>query len=246
MQTLWNERSPPLPPFHALPRPGSFGPTAGSSKDVDKHKPKRIKITSSLAGPSTSTPAPMRTSVKPRLMNMGAGPSTPATPSITLRLGSKAAPAPTPAPVFYLTEPRAPQEGGDEAVPSSVRKRARDDSPGSLAAAGGVPQESRKERKAREKAAKQAAKAAAKEKDEEEGDGGEGSGASFPGIPDEDSGWMGGDTVSRLSFFAEGFRLTRTAGSEPNSFVPRDRAQAQGAYRCEVRSELRLAEQGKY
>ncbi|BGP37534.1 hypothetical protein JCM10450v2_001438 [Rhodotorula kratochvilovae] len=169
MERLWRERAPPLPPFESLPRPGSL-PLSAPAPDAER-KPKRIKLTGSLAGPST----PSAALGAPGSTKLRIGPSAspaPATPSLTLKLGGSRAP-PTPAPPpplpgLPVTPAQAVVQPDLPVAPSSAGRESRDLSvaPGSGAFEHGA--------------------------DGEDGAGGTPS-ATFPTIPDVESGWMSGD-----------------------------------------------------
>ncbi|GAA5823811.1 hypothetical protein JCM3770_003011 [Rhodotorula araucariae] len=171
MERLWRERTPPLPPFESLPRPGALPlPTAAADPE---RKPKRIKLTGSLAGPSTPA-ASLGTqgSTKLRLGPSASASPVPTTPSLTLKLGgSRAPPIPGPPPPLPSL-PSAPAHPAIQpdlpAASSSARGQSRDLSvvPGS-----GAPDHGG---------------------DGEDGAGGTPS-ATFPTIPDVESGWMMGD-----------------------------------------------------
>ncbi|GAA5951380.1 hypothetical protein JCM3765_002464 [Sporobolomyces pararoseus] len=90
MKHVWQERSPPLPPFDSLPRPGSLPAVPPSlpptTAPESERKVKRIKLTGAslgssatkirIGGPSTSAATP---------------PPAPSTPGITLKLGGRTA-----------------------------------------------------------------------------------------------------------------------------------------------------------
>ncbi|KAM0752435.1 hypothetical protein T439DRAFT_208225 [Meredithblackwellia eburnea MCA 4105] len=115
MQKLWNERSPPLPPFASLPRPGSLGfdRPAVPPPVVESGEPKakRLKLTlkpikAAIPQPSppvsTPTPAPPKSRIS---FSMGsstpsASTSTPTAtpdppPKVTLKLGALKQPTPS-------------------------------------------------------------------------------------------------------------------------------------------------------
>jgi chromatin structure-remodeling complex subunit RSC1/2 len=196
MKKLWDERTPPLPPFANLMRPGTLGPMAGPSTGDSERKAKRIKIkSSSLAPPHPETPTASgstssgRITVKPRPAQPQAAPATPSSnPPITFKLSRPAAPydapmtpsmqTPLPAlPPVHLTMPAvAGPSGGAELPPAPV-----------------VIHETRKDKRAREKLAKMMAKAASGTPGAEQGEP-----VSFAGIPDADPGWLSGDMVSAM------------------------------------------------
>ncbi|GAA5841640.1 hypothetical protein JCM11251_004238 [Rhodosporidiobolus azoricus] len=100
MERLWEERSPPLPPFQSLPRPGSLPLASSAPPPTDSaRKVKRIKVTgASTAGPATpSANLAASSTTKFRIATpAGSASPAPATPSLTLKLGgSRPAGAPS-------------------------------------------------------------------------------------------------------------------------------------------------------
>ncbi|GAA5949966.1 hypothetical protein JCM10213_004270 [Rhodosporidiobolus nylandii] len=171
MQRLWDERTPPLPPFASLPRPGNLPPTASTLADPNR-KVKRIKLTgASIASPAPATPAASLAasgSTKLRLAGPSASSSSspapvPGTPSFTVKLGgNRVAPPATPGalpplPTGFPQLPPVPS-----AAPSSGR------APSQPPASAGKK---------------------AEKDDDDEGT----PAALVPTIPDTESGWMGGD-----------------------------------------------------
>lgn len=101
MERLWRERSPPLPPFETLFRPGQTPsappppqqPAAPTGADSEpERKVKRIKLTGSLAGGSTGSSVPTLDNLPP-IASTSSVSSAAGTPTLKLKLGG---PRPTP------------------------------------------------------------------------------------------------------------------------------------------------------
>lgn len=188
MRRVWQERSPPLPPFDSLPRPGTIPavnqsmPTPSASES--ERKVKRIKLTGAslggsstkirLGGPSTPAPAP--------------SPAT-ATPGITLKLGGRTAASNlgTPAALPSLPPLNLPNLPPPPPVPSTSALA----SPGVSGERGSSAVPTKKESKKKRK----------QQSVDPDGDG-EGvvgnAGPPIATVPDLESGWMANDNVSDL------------------------------------------------
>jgi len=198
MKRLWQERSPPLPHFDSLPRPGSLPlPTAAAPPPVPTPAPdsdrkvKRLKLTGAslgssatkirLGGPSTSTPAP---------------PSAPSTPGITLKLGGRTAASNVAPPASNSVDSALPALPSlhlpnlpVHPVPSTSHLNQE---------VGDTPGRKRADRSVSaipHKSSKKKGKQAADPDGEGEGDEEHG-GPPLATVPDPESGWMGGDVVS--------------------------------------------------
>ena len=199
MKQAWQERSPPLPPFDSLPRPGSLpapappapAPTGGESD----RKVKRLKLTGAslgssstkirLGGPATPAPAP------------APNPATPTpTPGITLKLGGRtaasnitaASPAPLPS-LPPLTLPNLPLDGAQSSASPHVTQE--------------IPVEpihqSGGERAGSAAPTKKESKKKRKQSVDPDGEGDveeEQVGPQVATIADSESGWMSDDDVS--------------------------------------------------
>lgn len=203
MARAWQTRSPPLPPFQTLPRPGSLpvAPPAPTPADPAR-KVKKIKLTGASFGtPSTpSYAAAPDVSTKLRLGPSGvssAASPAPSTPSITLKLGgnrvtsgpSASLPSlPALPPVqSSLPPPQAPPYSSGSAVAGPSGYGSPTVAPSNMPA---LPNKEKKEKK---------------EKDEDSAP----SVPLVPTVPDTESGWMTGDLVCRLASSLRGLTLTR-------------------------------------
>ncbi|GAA6009989.1 uncharacterized protein JCM10292_000741 [Rhodotorula paludigena] len=167
MERLWRERTPPLPPFEGLPRPGAL--TAPAAPEPER-KVKRIKLAGSFATPSTPTAS-----------LSGAG-------STKLRIGpsaSSASPAPTHQPLTLKLggnrPPSATPSTSLPVLPSDASRMASPGLPTPSAAAGPVDNIT--------------PGAIAEGYGAEAEDGGAAGTPAFtiPTIPDIENGWFGGD-----------------------------------------------------
>lgn len=93
MERLWRERSPPLPAYETLVRPGHappaqapFASAAVASPREPERKVKRIKLTGSLASSTTGSAATAALSPNPQSASMTTTQGAPA-PSLTVKLG---------------------------------------------------------------------------------------------------------------------------------------------------------------
>ncbi|KAG0655235.1 hypothetical protein C6P46_001101 [Rhodotorula mucilaginosa] len=93
MERLWRERSPPLPAYETLVRPGQappaqapFAPAAVASPREPERKVKRIKLTGSLASSTAGSAATTAPSPNPPSASMITAQPAPA-PSLTVKLG---------------------------------------------------------------------------------------------------------------------------------------------------------------
>ncbi|ORY80739.1 hypothetical protein BCR35DRAFT_325164 [Leucosporidium creatinivorum] len=215
MRKLWNERSPPLPPFANLLRPEHLNPpTAPAPAPAHIATPapektiKRIKLTSSYSATPpppppqahasiSGTPAPARASAHLRVAGPGPStpaPSTPSNPPLTLKLALKppAPPSASAGPSYASASPMgtpgpAYTGGYDETPKEKKRSRERETTPGGTEK---LRTERKREKKAREKAEKKAREKAEKEAAEA---GREEQTPIIPGIPDVETGWMSAD-----------------------------------------------------
>ncbi|GAA5913718.1 hypothetical protein JCM6882_002325 [Rhodosporidiobolus microsporus] len=188
MERLWQERSPPLPPFHSLPRPGSLPLAQPAPAPTDSaRKVKRIKVTgASIGGPATpSASLAASGSTKLRIATPAASASpAPATPSLTLKLGGPR-PSATPsaaagAGVALPPLPMPAQQLPPAPVPA--------DSGGALAASSSSAQQHAPQAPA---AAASGSSSKKVEKDEDAEDGTPS--APVQTTPDVESGWLSGD-----------------------------------------------------
>ena len=93
MERLWRGRSPPLPAYETLVRPGQappaqapFAPAAVASPREPERKVKRIKLTGSLASSTAGSAATTAPSPNPPSASMITAQPAPA-PSLTVKLG---------------------------------------------------------------------------------------------------------------------------------------------------------------
>ncbi|GAA5953767.1 hypothetical protein JCM21900_006450 [Sporobolomyces salmonicolor] len=205
MSQLWQQRTPPLPPFESLPRPGSLPFTAAAAPEPER-KVKRLKLTGASLGTasatSSATPPASRPSTKIRINPPAPAPAppsassaspAPSTPAITLKLGGKTAattapPAPSAPAAQY---PAGPQQL--PALPDTVASTSAQVSPDAGDTAG---RDARKRAREEERSSSAAPKKEPKKKGKEvdadgDGEGEEGhSGPPIVTIPDVESGWM--------------------------------------------------------
>ncbi|GAA6003570.1 hypothetical protein JCM10207_000393 [Rhodosporidiobolus poonsookiae] len=179
MERLWRERSPPLPAWEALLRPGflpNAAPAATPAASDAGRKVKRIKLTgASLGTPSTPTATLAGpNSTKLRIAPPSASPApspAPSTPSLTLKLGGNRAAAPesgSPFPQVALPQlPPALGTASTSAAPSPAVE--------TPPAAG--------------PSAKSSKKAEREAEADEDGE----PAAAINSIPDVDPGWLGGE-----------------------------------------------------
>lgn len=224
MERLWRERSPPLPQWETLVRPGqtpAATPAPVTEREPDR-KVKRIKLTGSLAhssgGGSASVPSPAPLNA---LASTSAAPS-PSTPSLTLKFGGgRLNPS--------LAPSAAPQWAGDVPVAGPASQ-----SPSMIT--GDVPVVP-----AGPSTSTDVLVAGAPPKGAAlEGGGGdeETKHPSIPTIPDVESGWLAGPAVRPSSCSMThtrhvSYAMNRLAGSRDASSHRRPIADIYG---CEVRS----------
>lgn len=213
MERLWRERTPPLPPFEGLPRPGAL--TAPAAPEPER-KVKRIKLAGSFATPSTPTAS-----------LSGAG-------STKLRIGpsaSSASPAPTHQPLTLKLggnrPPSATPSTSLPVLPSDASRMASPGLPTPSAAAGPVDNIT--------------PGAVAEGYGAEAEDGGAAGTPAFtiPTIPDIENGWFGGDLVRHSVISANAHttdQSSRCAGRKPERGLPRHFAAHQEIHGRQVRA----------
>jgi chromatin structure-remodeling complex subunit RSC1/2 len=200
MARAWQMRSPPLPPFQSLPRPGSLpGQGSAPAPSEPARKVKKIRLTGASLGtlgtpdPSSSFPS-TKLRLGPSGVSSAASPA-PSTPSITLKLGGSRVTSGPPAglpslPALPLAaQPVAPSQA--HATPF--------DSGGAIAGPSGYASQAAPTQPAPVKKEKKDRKRDRVEKDED-GEDGTPAAPLVPTVPDSETGWMGGDLVCCSSF----------------------------------------------
>ena len=175
MERLWRERSPPLPAYETLVRPGQappaqapFASAAVASPREPERKVKRIKLTGSLASSTAGSAATTAPSPNPQLASTTTAQPAPA-PSLTVKLGGG-----------RLTPSLAStSQYADSSAVASISR--------SPSAAAPGPQSARQDS---EDATVRTGGAAA-----EGATGEETKPPSIPTIPDVESGWLSGPAV---------------------------------------------------
>ncbi|GAA5993188.1 hypothetical protein JCM10908_001332 [Rhodotorula pacifica] len=176
MERLWRERSPPLPAYETLVRPGQTPPvsqtpsfTSTASKEPER-KVKRIKLTGSLAS-SAAGPAATPRPQAPTPTSMTASQPVSAPQSLTVKLGGGRV-TPSLAPTSRLS---------DSPATAAISR-----SPSALA------QESAPTQSARQDSEDVAGSSAQMGQGEEGAPGEEAKPPAIPTIPDVESGWLSG------------------------------------------------------
>lgn len=181
MERLWRERSPPLPAYETLIRPGQAPPTqmssiAGAPAKEPERKVKRIKLTGSLASSTAGSAAPAQASSphpQASLPPSAAPAYTSPAPSLTVKLGGG-----------RLTPSLAPtQQHGDASTMASTSQ-----SPSTVAQESTVAQGQRQD-------SEDVPSLSARPERTEGAPGEDAKPAAIPTIPDAETGWLGGPAV---------------------------------------------------